>query len=57
MKTIKMVKIPLCDICKKNEAVYDAPMVNGSWAYMCQNCSEVHGSANKFCYGSRLEAK
>ncbi len=26
-----------CDICK-NEAVWDAKILRGPWAYMCQEC-------------------
>lgn len=38
MKTVKMAKIPKCDICKKNPAKYDTPINGGSWGYVCEAC-------------------
>lgn len=39
MKKVKMVTIPKCDICKRNEAVYDQPYRGRSWAYQCVHCA------------------
>lgn len=38
MKTVKLAKIPKCDICKKNPAKYDTPINGGSWGYVCEAC-------------------
>ena len=43
MKTVKMAKIPKCDICKEKPARYDAPLAvaGGSWGYVCADCAGI----------------
>jgi len=55
MKTVKMAKIPKCDICKEKPARYDAPLAvaGGSWGYVCADCA-VSAGANT-AIGSILE--
>jgi hypothetical protein len=36
-------RIPDCDICKARPAVYDGKTNRGPWAYMCEDCWQVHG--------------
>ena len=31
-------KIPLCDFCKKKEAIIDGKSILDVWGYMCREC-------------------
>lgn len=43
MKTVKLAKMPKCDICGKYEAKVDGPTRDGPWAFMCGGCYEKIG--------------
>lgn len=43
MKTVKVATIPNCDLCGM-VAKYDAPTLQGPWAYMCPQCYTKQGS-------------
>jgi len=44
---------PSCDFCNE-PAKYDARMLRGSWAYMCNAHFEEHGIKLGLGYGQRL---
>ena len=55
MKTVKMATIPMCSVCKKKPARYDAPLASAgmSWGYVCVECAESIGA--NLTVGSVLE--
>jgi len=42
MKDVYKETLPVCDICKKEEAIYDAPYAHGPWAFQCSGCMTDH---------------
>ena len=44
MNTVKLAKLPDCDICGDALAAYDGPTKNGAWGYMCAFCFRMNGS-------------
>lgn len=59
--TVQMDHIPMCDLHKMDtrspqliEAVYDAKMLEGPWAYLCQSCYDLHGVGLGLGKGQRL---
>ena len=44
MRTVRMEKMPVCDLCKKAVATFDAPTRSGPWAYMCPTCFDSQGA-------------
>jgi len=55
MKTVKMEKLPKCDFCDENTAMYDAPTPQGRWGYACSACAVKHGL--NLTIGSKLEQR
>lgn len=43
MKTVKMKKKIICDVCNKDWSLYDAKTKMGEWAYMCLHCYKIYG--------------
>lgn len=40
---VEMAVIPKCDICRTQNAKYDAMTSRGPWAYMCSSCFSDYG--------------
>jgi len=51
---VAVSELPMCDICKKQVAAYDAKMKAGPWAYMCESCFGSHGISTGLGLGQRL---
>lgn len=48
-------QLPLCDFCGKTHAAYDAQTKKGPWAYMCEECFQIHSRKKLgLGYGQRL---
>lgn len=45
MKKVERAEFPICDICKKETAMYDAPTMYGPWANMCADDFAGHAGA------------
>ena len=45
MRKVERSKFPVCDICKKETAMYDAPTMYGPWANMCSDDFASHAGA------------
>lgn len=56
-RTIPMAKLPKCDICEKNEAIYDTPTIHGPWAYVCKECLSENTTPDQLQIGNKLEVK
>lgn len=54
MKTIKLFKLPECDICWKN-ATYRAPTDTGMSINMCEMCAEMNSTLALLDTGTRFE--
>ena len=54
MKTVKIMRLPNCDICNDNTAAYDAPTRSGAWGYMCAKCYKDQGSPQT---GTKLQVR
>jgi hypothetical protein len=50
----KVTRIPLCDICRVQDAAYDGKTIHGPWAYMCQPCHDAYGIGLGTGRGQRL---
>lgn len=53
MRTKKMNSLPNCDFCDQ-PALYDAPTLTGSWAYMCQEHYDTRSGSS---LGTKFELR
>jgi len=57
MKTVIVKELPICNICKKKEAIFDIPTIMGQWAHLCNNCSMRHSTPALMTLGTKMEVK
>lgn len=51
MRKVERSEFPVCDICKRETAMYDAPTMYGPWANMCADDFAGHAGSNANAIG------